>query len=603
MKRIIAFLLIGLMMLSALPALAAEDAAVYAVVTGGSLRMRANKDKNSEVLATYKENTSVEILENDGTWCRVRVSDDKTGYMMYEYLRLVAGPGHLGWGYVKNKNSSYVNVRSQANSKSAISAQCPVDTVVEILAKKSGWYQVRFGYINGYISDKFITFLTNQEVEALPDDMRFGKNDYLWDFSAEAGEAFGSAAALEGEGSGYSYYIAYPMTDNNAMNIAIQQTVNALMGHYASSSDTGADSDATSLSIAYDTYVTDGRYYSIVFHGEYVKGEAPEQVIETFTYDALLGTALENGALYKKTGDALACIKELYSGMGNAVIAAEAEKMDASWLDIALPTKDGMAVYLPSGGKIASVYGTQRLLIPYFRTRDSLAIELSDTLFLKPPRIIDPTRPMVGLSFDDGPSEFTTRILRILDQYDARATFCIVGNRVAEFPRVMEAIAASEHEVATHTWGHADLYKLSVSGIETTLNKSIKAIEESTGKKVSLLRPPYGHVDAKVKRACKNLGLYIVTWTVDSEDWKSRNEQRIYNEIMSQVSNGAVILCHDLYETTAKAMEKVIPALVEQGYQILTLSELYSFRKGGVEPGKLYTHLSPENIVTDGAGE
>ncbi len=599
MKRLMAMLLVLMLALPAiLPAAVAEEAVAYAVISGGSLRMRSSKDKNAEVVATYKENTSVKILENDGTWCHVEVSDGKTGYMMYEYLRLVAGPGHYGWGYVKNKNNSFVNVRSQANSSSAVAAKCPIDTVVEIRAKSNGWYQIRYDNIIGYIATSFVTFLTNKEVEALPDDIRYGKNEYGWDFASETGEDFGEGTTLAGSLSGFTYQVQYPVSDDEDMNAALKTAAEALIGQFAPSVDTDTPTDTATLNVTYDTYIADNRYYSVVYHGDYVKNEAASPVLSAFTYDAEQKAAISADKFVSKPDDALLILKELYTGMGNSTLSAAVDKPDATWLACALPTKDGLTVYLKEGDKVASVFGTQRLTIPYYRLKDSLAIELSEALFAKPPRVIDPTRPMVGLSFDDGPSEFTLSILETLEKYDARATFCIVGNRVAEFPKVMEAIAASEHEVATHTWGHADLYKLSQAGIETTLNKSIDAIEKATGKEVSLLRPPYGHVDAKVKRACKNLGLYIVTWTVDSEDWKSRNETRIYNEIMNNVSNGAVILCHDLYDTTAKAMKKVIPALVEQGYQILTLSELYSFRKGGVEAGKLYTHVSPENIVT-----
>ncbi len=599
MKRVFALLLVLSLALPVWAASAAEEAAVYAVVAGGSLRMRAAKDKGAEVVATYKENTSVQILENDGTWCRVEVSDGKTGYMLYEFLRLVAGPGHFGWAYVKNKGNSYVNVRAQANSSSAVAAKCPVDTVVEVLGKSGGWYQVRYDHISGYIATNFVAFLTNQEVEALPEDVRYGKNEYLWDFTAGS-DSFGAEAALEGEGSGFSYHIAYPVTDNEGLNAGVRRAAEALMSAYAPSADTDAPGDATVLTVGYDAYVTDDRYYSVVFHGEYVKEETPSGVLSVYVYDAKADAAVAADKILTAPDDALAVLKELYAGMGNAAIAAKTDKADASWLSACVPTGDGLAVYLARGDKIASIYGAQRLLIPYFRIRDSLALELSERLFAKPPRVIDPTRPIVALSFDDGPSEFTLPILRTLEKYDARATFCIVGNRVVEFPKAMKAIAESEHEVATHTWGHADLHKLSQAGIEKTLTRSIKAIEDATGKKVTLLRPPYGHVNAYVKRACKNLGLYIVTWSVDSEDWKSRNEKRIYNEIMNNVTSGDVILCHDLYETTAKAMEKVIPALTERGFQIVTLSELYSFRKGGVEPGKLYTHVNPDNFLIDG---
>ena len=90
----------------------------------------------------------------------------------------------------------------------------------------------------------------------------------------------------------------------------------------------------------------------------------------------------------------------------------------------------------------------------------------------------------------------------------------------------------------------------------------------------------------------------IAEWEIDTLDWSTRNANKTYNKIMKEVRDGVIILCHDLYETTADAMERVIPDLVNEGYQLVTVSELLSFHKNGAQPGVVYARVDPENRIT-----
>ena len=221
----------------------------------------------------------------------------------------------------------------------------------------------------------------------------------------------------------------------------------------------------------------------------------------------------------------------------------------------------------------------------------------SDTLdsFL---RVIDPSQPMIALTFDDGPSEYTDRILNVLLEYDARATFCVIGNKVNLFPDVLRRTVAGGNEIACHTWSHPNLTNLSAAKVRYQIESTVNAVRDITGYEVKVLRPPYGKHNKTVRSICAEMDIVIAHWELDTRDWSSRNTNKVYNAIMKGTKNGYIILCHDLYATTAAAVEKAIPELIAKGYQLVTVSELLSFHKDGATPGKVYNRVDPENIVT-----
>ena len=180
-------------------------------------------------------------------------------------------------------------------------------------------------------------------------------------------------------------------------------------------------------------------------------------------------------------------------------------------------------------------------------------------------RSVDPDKKMIALTFDDGPGAGTQRILNALDEVDGRATFCMVANRLGDYARTARKVAAQGSEIATHTWDHPNLTKLGASQLRSELRRSLNAIEDATGVRPSVLRPPYGSVDAKVKEACAELGLVIANWNIDPEDWKTRDAASIRSHILNNAKDGAIVVCHDLYPETAAAMESAIRALSDRG--------------------------------------
>lgn len=195
---------------------------------------------------------------------------------------------------------------------------------------------------------------------------------------------------------------------------------------------------------------------------------------------------------------------------------------------------------------------------------------------------------LVALTFDDGPGDATKRILRALRKADGRATFFMVGDRVADYPEIAKAVAAQGNQIGTHSWSHESLTRLNAEALREDLKKSLDRIESVTGVRPKALRPPYGNVNANVKKAGGSLGLVVVNWSVDTLDWKTRSADSVYREIMAHVCDGAIVLCHDLYESTAAAVERAIPELRRKGYRLVTVNELLDARDPGWRAGQLY---------------
>ena len=197
-------------------------------------------------------------------------------------------------------------------------------------------------------------------------------------------------------------------------------------------------------------------------------------------------------------------------------------------------------------------------------------------------------RPMVALTFDDGPSQFTDPILDLLYEHGGRATFFVLGYRIGSRPETIIRMNNLGNEVANHSWGHAHLVRLDANGILWELNSAREAIEAVIGQSAPLLRPPFGSTNATVRQVAADLGYPIINWNLDTMDWRYRDPERIYNVIMDNVEDGSVILLHDIHGTTATAMERVIPRLVEEGFDLVTVSELLNYFYGELEPGKIY---------------
>lgn len=193
----------------------------------------------------------------------------------------------------------------------------------------------------------------------------------------------------------------------------------------------------------------------------------------------------------------------------------------------------------------------------------------------------------VALTFDDGPSRANDgRIVETLQKYGAHATFFVLGDRARVDGDILQMYLAAGCEIGSHSWNHPQLSKMKWDRIERQLSKTNKTVSKLTGGyQIQLLRPPYGSISKTMR---KKLDMPMILWSLDTLDWKTRNTKKIFREVRKEVKDGDIILMHDIYSTTADAVEKVVPWLQNKGYDILTVSELMERKGKNIEGGSAY---------------
>jgi len=196
---------------------------------------------------------------------------------------------------------------------------------------------------------------------------------------------------------------------------------------------------------------------------------------------------------------------------------------------------------------------------------------------------------MLALTFDDGPSQYTPEILDLLEQYGGRATFFVVGNRIEDHREIIGRASRLGCEILGHSWNHRYLTRLSEEDIATQLLETLSAIESVTGIAARMFRPTYGAVNDMLRSVSAELGFAMIYWSVDPQDWRTRDAESTYSSIMLKAGNGSVIICHDVYPETVMAMADVIPDLISSGYQLVTVSELMYYVYGTLEAGRIYS--------------
>lgn len=205
------------------------------------------------------------------------------------------------------------------------------------------------------------------------------------------------------------------------------------------------------------------------------------------------------------------------------------------------------------------------------------------------PGPVDGTKPMIAFTFDDGPfTKVDQRILDVLDTYGGRATFFIVGSRVNDYKDTLKRIHNSGSEIGNHTYNHKNLENLAPEEVISQVEMTNDAVEAVTGFRPKLVRVPYGAFKGQVSGL---VSYPMIQWNIDTEDWSSKDKNAILSTLLSQAKDGSIILMHDLYPSTAEAFEAAVPQLVAQGYQLVTVSEMYAAKGVPLEAGQVYFNI------------
>ncbi|KYH32705.1 polysaccharide deacetylase family protein [Neomoorella mulderi] len=194
---------------------------------------------------------------------------------------------------------------------------------------------------------------------------------------------------------------------------------------------------------------------------------------------------------------------------------------------------------------------------------------------LQPLRQVPGAGHRVALTFDDGPfPRWTERYLTVLAATRTPATFFMVGRQVEAHPELVRAALDGGHEVASHSWRHANLGKASQAEAEADLRQAAAVLEKISGRPVKYFRPPYGAMGPNLLVAAARLGTPIVTWSVDPKDWSNPGPRAIVLRVMANVRDGSIILLHEGHPGTLVALPLLIKELRGKGYELVTVSEL-----------------------------
>lgn len=190
---------------------------------------------------------------------------------------------------------------------------------------------------------------------------------------------------------------------------------------------------------------------------------------------------------------------------------------------------------------------------------------------------------VIALTFDDGPDPiYTSQILDLLDKYDAKATFFVLGKSAEQYPNVIKREYNEGHEVANHTYSHP--LKVTVSLLEEELKKTNEIIYGITGYAPTLFRPVGGNYNDLIINTARKNGYKVIIWSwhLDTQDWKSPGVSKITRKVLSGATPGDVVLFHDgggNRSQTIKALKQILPVLKNKGYRFVTISELMRGKK------------------------
>ena len=215
------------------------------------------------------------------------------------------------------------------------------------------------------------------------------------------------------------------------------------------------------------------------------------------------------------------------------------------------------------------------MFIIFYSSKIGLSLEENNNIFIKNG---SREEKKIALTFDDGPHpKETHEILDILDKYNVKATFFVVGKHANWYSEPLKRAAKEGHEIGNHTFSHPDISNLGSDDIKREIKECEETLEKLTCKKTTLFRPPYGsYRQEKLAEIAKECGYKIILWTtIDVKDWKNPPPSQISDIIINKVQNGDIILLHDYgTENTVKALEVIIPTMMKKGYEFVTVSEL-----------------------------
>ena len=181
-------------------------------------------------------------------------------------------------------------------------------------------------------------------------------------------------------------------------------------------------------------------------------------------------------------------------------------------------------------------------------------------------------RPMLALTFDDGPGQYTDELLDCLEENNAHATFFMLGQNVSAYPDAPKRMLELGCEIGSHSWDHTQLTTIDIDAVAKQFSDTDNALIQACGQAATVARAPYGDGNSDIYNTV-NKPFFM--WSLDTEDWKLMDADGDYNAVMNgDLTDGSIILMHDIHEPSVKAALRLIPDLIAQGYKLVTVSEM-----------------------------
>jgi peptidoglycan/xylan/chitin deacetylase (PgdA/CDA1 family) len=242
---------------------------------------------------------------------------------------------------------------------------------------------------------------------------------------------------------------------------------------------------------------------------------------------------------------------------GQGVIASEA----AGAIDVSLPI-DNLQLFLQTdqARKLLDIVSIDQ--IPEYQPLKNGDVDCSK---LK----------CIALTFDDGPSNYTNQVLDALQRYHAHASFFVIGQNIDKHRDVLKRASDTGNTIGNHSWGHPTLSYLTPARINDELTRTNNAIKQVTGKDTSYMRPPNGAINHTVYTVLAERKMTAIMWSVDTRDWADRNTDIVYNRVIAGAKPGAIIILHDIHQTSVAAVPRILETLTKQGYVFVSIEQLF----------------------------
>ena len=196
----------------------------------------------------------------------------------------------------------------------------------------------------------------------------------------------------------------------------------------------------------------------------------------------------------------------------------------------------------------------------------------------------------IALTFDDGPSDYTARLLDCLEANNAKATFFLVGNMIDYYSEDVTRMEALGCELGNHSYDHTDLSTLSAEEVSNEIGQTDQLLNNLVGHGATVVRPPYGNVNDTVTSV---IATPMILWTVDPEDWdEGEDVDRLVNAVLDNITDGSIVLMHDIFSSSVDAAEILIPRLIQDGYELVTVHQLAESKGITLQGGVLYSSLT-----------